>query len=77
MKSGEIVTRDGRLTLDFEDPEGQRAHPLWRDNGFESFIVGQLHQHARVSWIVFNDQKNFVTGPNGPAIVFDGFRQFG
>jgi glyoxalase family protein len=24
VKSGEIVTRDGRLTLDFEDPEGQR-----------------------------------------------------
>jgi glyoxalase family protein len=24
VKSGEIVIRDGRLTLDFEDPEGQR-----------------------------------------------------
>jgi glyoxalase family protein len=24
VKSGEIITRDGRLTLDFEDPEGQR-----------------------------------------------------
>ena len=24
VKAGEIVTRDGRLTLDFEDPEGQR-----------------------------------------------------
>ena len=24
MKVGEIVERDGRLTLDFEDPEGQR-----------------------------------------------------
>jgi glyoxalase family protein len=24
VKSGEVVTRDGRLTLDFEDPEGQR-----------------------------------------------------
>ena len=24
MKTGEIAERDGRLTLDFEDPEGQR-----------------------------------------------------
>jgi glyoxalase family protein len=35
VKSGEIVTRDGRLTLDFEDPEGQRLALI--DDGGAAF----------------------------------------
>ena len=35
VRAGEIVTRDGRLTLDFEDPEGQRLALI--DDGGQGF----------------------------------------
>lgn len=40
-KAGEVVERDGRLTIDFEDPEGQRLS-LVDDNG-----VGDAHPWDR------------------------------
>src|SRR4029079_18683116 len=41
VKHGPVVTRDGRLTLDFEDPEGQRLS-LIDDGG-----AGEAHPWAR------------------------------
>lgn len=41
LAAGEIVERDGRLTLDFEDPEGQRLS-LVNDGG-----VGEAHPWER------------------------------
>jgi glyoxalase family protein len=41
MRRGDIVERDGRLTLDFEDPEGQRL-ALVDDGG-----VGEAHTWAK------------------------------
>jgi glyoxalase family protein len=41
VKSGEIAERDGRLTLDFEDPEGQRLS-LIDDGG-----AGKAHPYDR------------------------------
>jgi glyoxalase family protein len=41
VKSGDIAERDGRLTLDFEDPEGQRLS-LIDDGG-----VGEAHPYAK------------------------------
>ena len=46
VKSGEIVTRDGRLTLDFEDPEGQRL-ALIDDGGQGSAIPGTKARSRR------------------------------
>jgi glyoxalase family protein len=40
VKSGEIAERDGRLTLDFEDPEGQRLS-LIDDGGAAKPIRGR------------------------------------
>ena len=41
VSAGEVVERDGRLTLDFEDPEGQRLS-LVNDNG-----AGEAHPWER------------------------------
>ena len=41
MKTGEIAERDGRLTLDFEDPEGQRLCLIDDGGAGEAYPVGE------------------------------------
>lgn len=50
---GEVVLRDGRLTLDFEDPEGQRLM-LVDDGSVGEFVPWQQSpvpvEHRFVGW---------------------------